>query len=59
VQADWLANFVYDLQFGEEARNERFLRLVVRRDGVRRPMLMCSCKAKYFSSNGLVSRVRG
>ena len=57
VQADWLANFVHDLDYADEARNERFLRMALWLGGVRRPALVHSTKVKVFDSAGRVSRV--
>ena len=58
VHSDWLANFVHDLDFADEDRNDRFMRWAVRRAGVRRGVLVQSSKAKFFDSAGRVSRVK-
>ena len=57
VHTDWLANFVHDLDFAEEARNDRFIRWVVQRGPARRAVLVHNCKAKFFDAAGRVSRV--
>ena len=57
VEADWLANFVHDLDYGDEPRNERYIRTVWTQGGARRPYLMQNTKVKVFDSFGRVSRV--
>jgi PAS domain-containing protein len=58
VEADWLANFIHDLEFAEETRNERYLRLVVGSGEGRRAVLARSVKVKHFDAVGRVTRVR-
>ena len=57
VPADWLANFVHDLDFGDEPRTYRFLRMVTWAGGTRRAVLVQNTKVKVFDSSGRVSRV--
>jgi hypothetical protein len=57
VEADWLANFIHDLEFAEETRNERYLRLVVGSGEGRRAVLARSVKVKHFDAVGRVTRV--
>ena len=57
VPADWLANFVHDLDYGDEPRTYRFLRMVTRVGGTRRAVLVQNTKVKVFDSSGRVSRV--
>ena len=58
VHTDWLSNLVHDLDFSEEARNDRFVRCVARRGAVRRAVLLHNSKAKFFDSAGRILRVR-
>ena len=57
VPADWLANFVHDLDYGDEPRTYRFLRMVTWAGGTRRAVLVQNTKVKVFDSSGRVSRV--
>jgi hypothetical protein len=58
VEADWLANFIHDLEFAEETRNERYLRVFVGPGQAPVGGLALSVKVKHFNAAGRVVRVR-
>jgi hypothetical protein len=57
VEVDWLANFIHDLEFVEETRNERYLRMAVHGAGGREGALVRSVKSRAFDAVGRVARV--
>jgi hypothetical protein len=58
LEADWLANFLHELELAEETRVETFVRIAVGRRQRRRPALVRSVKVKHFDAGGQVTRVR-
>jgi hypothetical protein len=57
LEVDWLANFIHDLEFAEETRNERYLRMVAGTGEGRRAVLARSVEVKHFDGGGRVTRV--